>query len=187
MKGLAVLRRTTETHGWQQAVVPIVVGLSLVAWTLGTGPAVAETPRSARIVQNPATTVRTLSAGQSDEPVSEEIWIRSDVGPSATAERAEPKGAETEPVPKTQVSFRVSRPSDSPRVSPLAARILRFRPPSPSPSTPDESEKPPTAQNSPEEGLADEVKASSPSPPPRPWPLRHRSLLRAGFPKPSRH
>jgi len=168
MRRLAVLRRTTETHGWQQAVVPIVVGLSLVAWTLGTGPAVAETPRSARIVQNPATTVRTLSAGRSDEPVSEEIWIRSDVGPSATAERAKPKGAETEPAPKTRVSFRVSRPYDSSRVSPLAARILRFRPPSPSPSTPDESEKPPRAENAPAKGLADGAKAASPSPPPKP-------------------
>ena len=158
MKRLAVLRRTIESHRWQRGIVPLVGTLSLVMWTLWIGPAVAETPLSPRIVQNPATTVRTLGPLQSSEPASEEIWISSNDGLSATDERAEPREAETEPAPQSQVRFRASRPSDSPEVSPLAAAILRFRVPSPPPSTPDESAKPPWARNSQGQGPANGAK-----------------------------
>jgi len=142
MKRWAVLRRTTEPHGWKQVLVPVVVVLSLAVGTSGIGRAVAETPLSARIIQNPATTVRTLGPGQSGEPASEEIWISSDAGPSATEQSAEAKVTETEPVPRTQVTFKGHRPSDSAEVSPLAAAILRFRTPSPAESTPEASQAP---------------------------------------------
>jgi len=167
MKRSAVLRRTIESHRWQRGIVPIVGALSLVMGTLGIGPAVAETPRSPRIVQNPATTVRTLSPRQSSEPASEEIWISSDDGPSATDQRAEPREAGTEPAPQTEVSFSVSRPSDPPEVSALAAAILRFRIPSPSPSLPDVSAKPPKAQNSQGKGLANGAKEALPATAPK--------------------
>ena len=134
MNGLAVLRRTIESHRRQRGIVPLVGVLSLVTWTLGIGQAVAETPLSPRIVQNPATTVRTLGPRQSSEPASEEIWISSDEGLPATDERAKPREAGTEPAPQGPASVKASRPSDSSEVSALATAILRFRTPSPSQS-----------------------------------------------------
>lgn len=167
MKRLAVLRRTTEPHGWQQTVVPLVVVLSLALGTLGIDPAMAATPPSTRIVQNPATTVRTLSPGESGKSASEEVWINSDEGPSATKERTESKVAETEPTPRARATFSVSHPSDSPGVSPLAATILRYRMPSPSASVPAESEKTGTPRNPQGEELATGAKAALPASTPK--------------------
>jgi hypothetical protein len=168
MTGSAV-RCAIGNHPREATRVRLVGVMTLVVWTLGIAFAVADTPLSMRILQNPTTTLQTRIASEPAEPAGGEIWISSDERLPATSPREAPPADQKKPgvkpgsqkeaadrpdrkgvaiEPAEGAKAEASSPTSPREISALAAAILGSRTATSSTSSPNASDESQTPQKS---------------------------------------
>jgi len=109
--------------------MPLLVIVALIMLGGGVHLSVAQTHPWPRVIENPATTLRTLSPDREADPESEEVWVSSNKPATRSDAPLESRGPQVKQESRPDIHPRMPGLSDIPKISDLTAAILRIRPP----------------------------------------------------------
>lgn len=109
--------------------MPLLVILALTMLAAGVHLSVAQPPIWPRVIENPATTLRTLGPDREADPVSEEVWVSSDRSTTRSTAPSESQASQVKPGSRPETEPRMPGLSDIPTISDLTTAILRIRAP----------------------------------------------------------